>query len=211
MDGTGKTTQANNLVKSLRAKGIKCHYAWNTYQPFLIKPLILIIRMLFFRGKDAFRDYKGYTGTKKELFGKRCLAQGYKYLALFDYLCQSFIRIRLPLLLGKNIISDRYIYDFAVNLAVDLNYSDKTSKRLLHKLSSLLPKPDIAFLIDLPEQVSFQRKNDIPSIKHLTKRRELYLRIGRESGLVILDGSSDINELGNNIEATIKKALKLTI
>ena len=167
--------------------------------------------MLFFRDKDAFQDYKGYTGTKKQLFGKRCLAQGYKCLALFDYLCQSFIRIRLPLLLGKNIVSDRYIYDFAVNLVVDSEYAVRHDVKLLSELSSLLPEPDIAFLIDLPEQVSFQRKNDIPSIEHLTKRRELYLHIGRESGLVILDGSLDINELSKNIEDNIKTALKLAV
>lgn len=211
MDGTGKTTQAKKLVKSLQAKGIKCHYAWNTYQPFLIKPLILIVRMLFFRGKDAFRDYAGYTGTKKKLFGKRYLAQGYKYLALFDYLCQSFIRIRLPLLLGKNIVSDRYIYDFAVNLVVDSEYAVRHDTKLLSELFSLLPRPDLAFLIDLPEEVSFQRKSDIPSIEHLIKRRKLYLRIGKESGLVMLDGSSDIGELGKTIENDIKRILKLAI
>lgn len=211
MDGTGKTTQAENLVKALKAKGIKCGYVWDTYQPFLTKPFIVIIRTLFFRGKDAFQNYAGYDSTKKQLFGKRFLAQGYRYLALFDYLCQSFIRIRLPLLLGKNIVSDRYIYDFVVNLAVDLNYSDKASKRLLHKLSHLLPEPDIAFLIDLPEEVCFQRKGDIPSIEHLIKRRKLYLRIGKESGLIMLDGSSDIGELGKTIENDIKRTLKLAI
>ena len=208
MDGTGKTTQAKNLVSTLKAKGIKCSYIWNTYQPFLTKPFIGIAQRLFFQSKDAFQNYTEYSSTKRSLFRNKFLAKAYKYSVVFDYLCQSFIKITIPLMFGRNTVTDRYISDVVVNLAVDLGYSNKSSRSLLSKLSYLLPKPNVTFLIDMPEEVCFQRKSDIPSIQHLKKRRKFYLSLAKESGAVMLDGSKGIKELEGVIQADVRRLLR---
>ena len=208
MDGTGKTTQAKNLVSALNANGINCSYVWNTYQPFITKPFLTIAKALFFRGKDAFQNYTEYTGTKRSLFKNKFLAKAYEYLVLFDYLCRSFIEIRVPLIFGRSVVSDRYIYDVVANLAVDLGYSDEASGSLLSKLSHLLPKPNITFLIDMSEEACYPRKNDIPSIEHLKWRRKIYLSIGKEVGTNMLDGSVSIRELEDIIQDEVERALK---
>ena len=51
------------------------------------------------------------------------------------------------------------------------------------------------FLIDIPEEVAFHRKSDIPSIDYLNVRRDYYLSIAKEYGMVILDGTKDKDEL----------------
>lgn len=207
MDGTGKTTQAKGLASALGARGVKCKYVWNTYQPFITKPFLLLGKALFFRGKDAFKDYAEYSGTKTKLFKNPLLSRVYEYLSLFDYLCQSFVTIRLPHILGSNIICDRYVQDVAVNLAVELDYSDKKLGSMLNKLLHLLPKPDLTFFMDVPEEIGYERKNDTPSIEHLRSLRRIYLSMGKEYGAVMLDGTEDLKELESVILSQVSQAI----
>jgi len=209
MDGTGKTTQAKNLVSSLNVQGVNCSYVWNTYQPFLMKLILTVVRAVLFRGKDAFQDYASYTSTKRGLFRNRILARSYIYMVLLEYLCQSFMKITAPLILGKNIVSDRYYYDTVINLAVDNDYPERQVEYLMRKISCCLPVPDITFLIDVSEETSFQRKSDIPSIEHLKMRRKIYLSIGGRSGLVTLDGTMGIKILEQIIQDKVNQVLKL--
>ena len=206
MDGTGKTTQAKRLVNALEARGIKCKYVWNTYQPFITKPFLLMGKALFFRGKDAFKDYAEYSSTKTKVFRTPILSRVYEYLSLFDYLCQSLVTVRLPRMFGSNIICDRYVQDVAVNLAAELGYSDEKLRSRLGKLRGWLPKPDLTFLMDVPEETGFQRKDDTPSIEHLRSLRGIYLSIGKGCGAVMLDGAEDPAELESVILDKVNQA-----
>ena len=76
-------------------------------------------------------------------------------------------------------------------------------RRLLKKCFRIAPKPDIAFLIDLPEEIAYQRKNDTPSIGYLKERREIYLNIGNEYEMMILDGTKSLEELKIEIEKVV--------
>jgi len=207
MDGTGKTTQAKRLVDALEARGVKCKYVWNTYQPFITKPFLLLGKALFFRGKDAFKDYAQYSHTKIKVFRTPILSWVYEYLSLFDYLCQSLIKVRLPRLFGSNIICDRYVPDVAVNLAMELNYSDEKLRSRLDGLLSWLPQPDLTFLMDVPEETGYQRKDDTPSIEHLRSLRGIYLSIGKGCGAVMLDGTEDLARLESKILSKVSQAI----
>jgi hypothetical protein len=46
----------------------------------------------------------------------------------------------------------------------------------------------------VPEEVAAQRKNDHP-VELLTERRKVYLDIGRENGMIVLDGLRKPQEL----------------
>ena len=109
----------------------------------------------------------------------------------------------------KNIVCDRYIYDTVVDLATDLNYSDSKRNSVLRNFLRLSPKPDMIFLIDLPEEIAYQRKTDVPSINYLRERREIYLNIGKECGMTLLDGSKELGELENLILNKVKAFLQI--
>ena len=96
-------------------------------------------------------------------------------------------------MIGKKIIiCDRYYYDVFVSLAITLSYTKSELKRKLKIFSWFYPKPDYAFLLDIPEEISFNRKNDIPSIEYLKQRRNLYIEIAKEYGMEVLDGTDDV-------------------
>jgi len=196
IDGSGKSTLAKGLVSSLNKRGIRCKYVYARFEPFILKPFILIGKLIFLRGKNIFKDYKNYSGTKKKATEKHHLLSWiYQQISLLDYYLQALFKVRLPLLMGRNIICDRYLEDVAVNLAVELNYSNVKLKSVLNKIQRRLPEPDLVFLADVPEEIAYQRKKDVPSIEYLKERRQLYLWIQKEYDMVTLDGCKSITEL----------------
>ena len=196
IDGSGKTTLAKSLVVVMKRKGIECRYVYNRFNPFMLKPFIIVARALFLRGTDVFEDYTEDCNAKKKLFKNRFLSVIYQSFLLFDYSFQIFLKVKIPLMLGRNIICDRYIYDtVCTDLAVDLNYSEKKTMDILRKCLYLFPKPDMIFLIDVLEEVAYGRKGDVPSVDYLKDRRNIYLEIGREHEMMILDGTQDLAEL----------------
>lgn len=202
MDGTGKTTLSKELVELLNKKGVKCKYVYARLNPFILKPFIVIGELVFLRKKDIFKNYSEYANTKREAIEKHSfLSKVYQQILLFDYLLQIFFKVKVPLMLGKNIVCDRYVYDTVItDLSVDMNYSKDRVMELLNDLLRFFPEPDITFLIDMPEETAYQRKNDTPSIKYLKERREGYLELGKEYGMMILDGAKNLTELKNMIQ-----------
>jgi len=202
IDGTGKTTLSKELAELLNKKGVKCKYVYARLNPFILKPFILIGELVFLRKKDISKDYSEYAKTKRKAIEKHSfLSSVYQQILLFDYLLQIFLKVKLPLIFGKNIICDRYVYDTVItDLSMDMNYSRDKVMNLLKNLLRFFPEPDITFLIDVPEEIAYKRKDDTPSIEYLRERRDMYLDVGRAHGMVILDGSKSLDELKNRIQ-----------
>lgn len=207
IDGAGKTTNAKRLVDWMNKRGIDAEYVWNRFDPQLVKPAVMIGRALYFQGKNMFRDYKEFSYTKKSVVQRRIIATLYQYFLIFEYILHTFIKLWPKLMLGKCIVCDRYVYDIIVLLAVDLGYSKDRTIVLLRNVMRFLPKPDIVFLIDLPEYLAYSRKRDIPSLDFLRERRKVYLSIGEICGMTILDGSKDLVELESQIQDRVKRLM----
>lgn len=208
IDGAGKTTQAKLLAKTLNEKGIKSKYVYNRYIPILWKPFMILAQKIFLKGKDKFKDYKGYSNTKRRIFKNKLFHLAYQYIILGDYFFQILFKIKIPLRY-TNIVCDRYIYDTVItDLSVDLNYSKKEIKNLINNLFKIFPKPDIVFLIDINEEIAFKRKTDVPALEYLKERREIYSWLGREYKMIILSGENDIKELNNKILETTNKLIE---
>ena len=199
IDGAGKTTLAKYLVEMMNKRGNHYKYVYGRLEPLILSPFITIGGKIFFREKDMFRDYTKYSITKREVIEHNSfLFTLYKNILLFDYFLQILFKIRVPLIIGKSVVCDRYVYDTVINdLSVDMNYSKSEIKNLLKKCFFVAPKPNLVFLIDIPEEVAFQRKKDIPSVDYLKERRVIYLDIGKEERMIVLDGSKDLAELKN--------------
>lgn len=210
IDGSGKTTLSKELVSLLRTNGIKSLYIHNRYVPLILRPFMIGARALFVRKKDAFKDYRGYSDTKKGALDRHpFLSSLFINMLLFDYFLQILFKIKFPLMRDKNIVCDRYIFDtITTDLAVDLKYSDEKVKAMLKKLFYLIPKPDMVFLVDISEEIAFRRKDDVPSIDYLRDRRKIYLRMGKEYGMTILDGSKDLEELRTMVQREVIKYIE---
>jgi dTMP kinase len=205
IDGTGKTTLSKELVKSLNEKGVKCKYVYARLNPRILKPFSLIGNWIFLRGKEASQNYFEYSKMKKKTLEKHSfLSRIYEQILLLDYMLQIFFKVKVPLIFGKNIVCDRYIYDTVItDLSVDMNYSEDKTIRLLDNIFRFFPEPDITFLVEVSEEIAYERKNDIPSIEYLRERRNIYLNIGKKYRMAILDGTKKREELQCEIEKKV--------
>jgi len=194
VDGSGKTTISKEVAKTLSEKGIKCKHTYGRLQPFILRPLTVIARKLIAR--KAGRNYKAYKKEKKEAVKKmRILSKLYTMILLVDYYIQLFVRVKLPLLFGKVVICDRYVYDTVINDIPLESENIDTIESWIDRIFNFAPRPDIVFLIDVPEEISMMRKNDILSIEYIRERRDIYLALGEGFGMVVLDGTKDLEEL----------------
>ena len=193
IDGSGKSTLARAMAASLEAQGIRCRYVWMGFNDSftVFRPLVAVAKASIFRGER----YMEESTKKGRVVRSSFLSTLYQYLMLADYTFQVFFRVRLPLALRRNLICDRYIYDLAVAVGILLDYPAGRTMALLDQLLAVVPKSDLVFLVDLPEEVAFQRKDDVASTEFLSVRRDLYLQMAKKHGMTMLDGTSDPDEL----------------
>jgi len=207
MDGVGKTTNAKQLGNWMRRRGMEVEYIWNRFDPLLLKAVFIVARVLFLRGRSISRDFSRYSQRKRKLLANPAVAFFYEGLMLFEAIVQTYIRVGIRTFSEKNIICDRYIYDVIVTLAKDLDYSESKVSMVVALLSRIVPKPDVSLLIDAPEEIAYSHKGDIPSLDFLGGRRRIYLQIGRECGMTILDGSKPLNEIFQKVQEIVQRSL----
>jgi dTMP kinase len=201
IDGTGKTTQAKKLANNLSSKGTKSKYVYARFIPRITRVIIFFGNLIFLK-KENTTSYSERKNSKRKLLSKHFVLSKIYYKILFiDYRIQIFLKIDMNLLLGNSIICDRYLYDTIItDVAIDLGLNaDEIFQLIINKLNSY-PKPDIVFLLDIDEEISYSRKSDINSIEYLKDRRKSYLSIGNKlKNFIIIDSNRDINLLENEI------------
>ena len=205
IDGSGKSTISNKLVETMNDNGFNFVYVYNRYKPFLVRPFLYVGGKLFLNKKDFFEDYVDYSNTKKDAAKDHTILSSiYQYFVVIDYFLQTIYKIKIPLILGKNIICDRYIYDTVVtDLAVDFNYTEDKVLKALNKMSIIFPEPNKVFFIDVPEQVAFQRKNDVPSIEYLKDRVNFFHIVANSHNFIKLDGTASVNDIMTKVKQNI--------
>ncbi|MEG9193764.1 MAG: hypothetical protein V6S10_00325 [Candidatus Methanoglobus sp.] len=198
IDGSGKTTLARSLTEELSKRGLKCQYIYGRLRP-LVAQIFILAGRIFLKKKD--KSFSEFSSDKRKFVKKHTLlSRIYMKVMLLDYLLQLFFKVTLPYMFGKNMICDRYVYDTIINdFAVDMGLSIFETSRLIERLFKVAPKPTIAFLIDVPEEIAFKRKSDIPSLDYLRERRRLYLSIKDDFGILVLDGSKDLKEVKESL------------
>jgi len=203
IDGSGKTTLCKKLLHEFRKRYPDTQYVHSYHEPFFLKPLKTMARSIFMRGTDEFANYSHYKERKASASRKhRWLSQIYGLMWVFDYTIQAFYKVGMPILMGRRLLLDRYIFDTMLNVSLTSNINPESTYRALNILFRILPRPDVVLLIDLPEDVAFNRKDDIQGIEYLRERRKRYLSLARKYNFKIINGL-------DNQEKILKETLNI--
>jgi len=201
IDGTGKTTHATKIIERFKSMGIPSQYVWCNWDPKISLPFMAFIYLI--------------TGYRRKNYHKnRILRKIWNYIVIIDFLYIYLFKVKIPLLIGKNVICDRYIYDTIADLIYDRLYNERASKILL----KLIPKPDLIFMLDVPEEISILRKDDTKDavnikeyddvIDYLKIHRNMYLKIAKSLKIPIIDTTKDFRELHEKIYKQVLYAYK---
>lgn len=207
IDGSGKSTQAMELLEFLRRKGIKSKYVWIGWHPVLLKPLTKLIKARVLRkNKIKTENYDEISKAKIKFFTGRWIQRFWFYYVILDYFLQVLFRIYIPKMFGYTIICDRYIDDVLIYLSI--NYSvgvDELKQGFKRILLKLFPVPDLTFYLYITADVAFKRKDDISSIKFLHDRIDIYNKYFDRVGVKIIDGNENKEAIHRKILMHVEK------
>jgi dTMP kinase len=204
IDGTGKTTLARNTAAALNSAGNRAVYVYGRTTPIISRLLMALGRATLLRKNDLWGDYPSYNASKKKAMRSPILAGLYTAAILLDYYVQVWLKL-LPYLWSDHIVvADRYLYDTVISdLAVHLNYTAAQTTRALRMGLSLLPRPLLTVLIDVPPEIAFARKDDVPHIEYLQERREWYLTLPARPEVEVFDGQAAPGDLVQALQQAI--------
>lgn len=196
IDGAGKTTLVRRTVSALQRKGESAVYVYGRTYPVLSRFLMAAGRITLLRKQDIWQDYGQYATSKKRVMRNPFLSWVYTASVLVDYYSQIWLKLLPHFFSRRFVILDRYVYDTVINdLSVHLSYSEERTAKAIDQGLRLLPTPMLSILIDLPEEVAFSRKDDMPHVDFLKERRELYVQLLSRPEFMKINGEDDPDEL----------------
>ena len=141
LDGCGKSTIIKMLKERLKTEG--------THVVLTKQPTALVRKSGMFRQYMDCEDHGAYSYRALSLF------------AASDRVQHSNKEILPELQRGNTVISDRYFYSCLANLRSRGYKSDEW----IYEISESIPKPDLAFFLDVPVELALSRVRARPEEK----------------------------------------------
>ncbi len=185
VDGSGKTTQAKSLVRSLRSRGYDAVY---TTEPSDGKIGTLI------------RDFV-LSRKNRVLIALEAL------LFAADRVDHVQADVEPLLKQGKIVVCDRYVcsslaYQGAAGL--DLDWMDCVNRFAL--------KPDLTLFLDVPPEVGLNRlrrkKSVMETARNLKNVRAMYLNLVQQNRMILLDGNKPVDKVAGSVLEAVLRELK---
>ena len=196
LDGSGKTKHIKTLCNTFQLCDVPTRHLWSRSGSFPIITLVLKIFRLFKSGASA--KTRNTPLTKKGKWPMTSFTKmAWRIINTIDMIIYYFLKIKIPLLFGKVVIADRYVYDSIVDLENIEN--PKNFDRQLYKiLKFIIPTPDLAFFLELDPKTIIKRevKEDIDE---LSKKYSFYKKILSKTNLVTIDNSKTFDKVSDQI------------
>lgn len=198
-DGSGKSSISNMVVEKLSPTFPQIRYVWCRFESKLLGFLLRVnSKVAGFEG-DFRESYEARSESKNRLLTNSPLRWPYLAFVVISYMMDLRKKVVRPLRAGYLIVSDRYVYDTIVDLWVDFGKKDKSLVFLTPMLINIAPPPKYVFWVDVPEEISMSRKNDVPNIEYVAMRRKGYELLSRRISTIRLDGTQPIEANADRI------------
>jgi thymidylate kinase len=194
IDGAGKSTQIDALETWLAQAGLRVKLLtfWDD--------VVVLSRFREVMSHAAFKGDQGIGSPEKPLQrrDKNVTAWPVRAIRFGLYLLDAIHLGRVTSEARKTgadvVIFDRYIYDELANLTL-MGWPTRTFIRLVLKL---VPKPDVAYLIDADPVTAFARKPEYP-LEFLRSNREAYLALSRLTGQITVIEPGSVEAMASDI------------
>lgn len=208
IDGAGKSSQARWLTDALTALDAEVEVVWNDMSGsrvlgLMTAPVKALLGLLG-RRSEPMAHY-----DEAPLPSNRGAASGVRGAwALLVSLANALDQRRAAargVARGRVVVFDRSPLDLAVRMQVLYRSSVQLQRRLVRIAA---PRPDLAFLLNIPAEVSLRRKDDIWSPTQLGEQTILYRSLAPVFRVRVLDGCRPPDELAAEIAAAVWQRLR---
>lgn len=203
VDGCGKTSQSRWLQQAMTSLGIATDVVWNHLAGNVSLDLIRnpAKRMLRLARVpvEPLANFEDRIEPAEASTMDPIRGIWSSYVTMSNSLEQR-IRALRSLARGQVVVFDRGPLDLAVRMEVIYRSHVKRQRRLVQLAA---PRPDLAFLLDIPAELSVQRKDDIWSPRQLREQSATYRALAARFGVHVLDGSRPPAELAAEIAKAV--------
>ena len=192
IDGAGKTTQIDALLAWLRNAGLKVRLLrfWDD--------IAVAGSLREGMSHNLFKSEKGVGSPLKPVQRRDKNVSGWYmtvarlFLYLLDAVRLTFVMAARSRKDADVVIFDRYIYDELANLDV----ANPTVKAYVHLLLRLVPRPDVAFLLDADPEQARARKPEYP-LEFLHRSRASYIAFSKSASMTVIEplAAEDVTRL----------------
>jgi thymidylate kinase len=181
IDGAGKSTQIDALCQCVRSLGLHCRVLtfWDD--------VVALSRFRERLSSFAFKGEQGVGSPDKPILRRDKNVAAW-YVTAARFLLYLLDAISLCVVFSKNvescedfIIFDRYLYDELANLPLQ----HLGTRFFVRGLLVLVPKPDVALVLDAEPEAATVRKPEYP-LDFVRRNRDAYLRLSRMAGMTVI-------------------------
>ena len=200
-DGTGKTKHAESLRNELVQRGICADYNWSRGIGFSIEPYLRMARLLILGSKVP--KSSEYFSKRRILLRREPIRTLWACIMLADELLLSVIKVRIPSLLGRVVICDRYLLDILVDVRCEMG---KDIGWVIRKcVKRLMPNPRIHFVLDSePDEIMKRRMGVKRGLVEC--RRDHYLTYCCEERLTLVNTDRSFEQNREEVLSCFMKA-----
>ena len=219
LDGSGKS--ANIEMMKQDSDYSDYNFVWVRWKPTLLKPAYMLMekrvsgknkninKSVQVDGKcgekqaELNADYKTKAGLKGKIFGNPLTRGIWMFLALTDYFFQFHIKVLPLVLMGKNIIFDRFYLDLFVDQGINFGFAPEKIRKEIQKYRFLFPQMDSYVYIRVSPETCYKRKNDIPNMDYLNRRYGIYECLSKGNNWITVDGELSFEKVNSRIKEVI--------
>ena len=189
VDGSGKSTQIENLRSALHAAGLTTHLLafWDN----------VVVGVKYREGfvHKVYKSERGVGAPGKPVNRRDKNMRGW-YLTVARHLLYLLDAVNLRRVVAREkkrgadvVILDRYIYDELSNL----NLANPVSRAFVRLVHAFVPRPDIAYLLDADSAAAYARKPEYP-VEFMEKCRRAYFDLAKLLGTMTIIPALSIAE-----------------
>jgi thymidylate kinase len=186
IDGSGKTFHIQSLVSAFQIAEVKAFNYWTRFGSLAQKNDLSRPGS----GKVRISDTATSLSRRRQKLRHPVLRFGWLIYNLTGLILRYNWQVRLRRWLGGVVICDRYIYDAMVEISASLPDAPRLSRCAEWLLTRLSPRPDVAWLLDVPADLSVERQADEnrsqASCEELSKQRSMYLALAQTYNLRVI-------------------------
>ncbi len=204
VDGSGKSTQIENLRAALEAAGLRTQLItfWDD----------VVVGVKYREGfvHKVYKSERGIGAPGKPVNRRDKNMRGW-YLTLARHFLYLLDALNLRRVIGREmrharadvIICDRYIYDELSNLDLD----NKLCRRFVRLIARLVPLPNVAYLLDADPLAAYARKPEYP-VEFMKKCRRSYYELAALLGSMTLVPVLDLTDAKTAVLKTAQRVIR---